>query len=102
MIDVSLKVELSFKEVCEITEVPDEVLITFVEEGLIEPQGESPEDWCFDACMLDIARRAARLHRDFAIEWSGIPLYLDMLEQLEKLREENRKLRQRLARFLEE
>ncbi len=39
-------------------------------------------------------------HRDFDIDWSGIPLYLDMINELEKLRSENRTLRQRLGRFL--
>ena len=39
MIETSLKVELSLEEVCEIAELPTEVLITIVEEGVIEPEG---------------------------------------------------------------
>lgn len=100
MIETSLVVELSLEEVCEIAELPTEVLITIVEEGILEPVGSTPEEWCFDCTMLNIAKRAVRLHRDFEIEWSGIPFYLDMLEELEKLRVENKRLRQRLSRFL--
>mgnify|MGYP003624263397 CR=1 FL=1 len=100
MIKTSVTVELSLYEVCEIAELPTEVLITIVEEGVLEPKGVSPEEWCFDSTMLSIAKRAARLHRDFDIEWAGIPLYLDMIEEMEKLRTQNKRLRQRLNRFL--
>ena len=71
-----------------------------VEEGILDPKGESPNEWSFDIYMLSIAKRAFRLHRDFGIEWTGIPLYLDMIEELEKLRSENKMLKQRLGRFL--
>jgi chaperone modulatory protein CbpM len=100
IMETSLTVELTLDEVCEIANVPTEVMITIVEEGVLEPEGESPEEWCFDCTMLTMAKRAARLHRDFGIDWTGIPLYLDMIEQLEKLRSENKLLKQRLDRFM--
>lgn len=100
MMETSLTEELTLEEVCEITNVPTEVLITIVEEGVIEPSGESPEEWSFNMTMLTIAKRASRLHRDFDIDWNGIPLYLDMINELEKLRSENKLLKNRLDRFL--
>lgn len=100
MIETSLTVKLTLDEVCEITKLPAEVLITIVEEGILEPKGASPEEWFFDTYMLNIAKRAYRLHHDFDIEWTGIPLYLDMIEELEKLRSENKLLKNRLNRFL--
>ena len=100
MIETSLTVELTLAEVCEIAEVPTEVLITIVEEGILAPKGATPKEWCFDTYMLSIAKRASRLHRDFDIEWTGLPLYLDMIDELEKLRTENKTLKQRLGRFL--
>jgi chaperone modulatory protein CbpM len=102
MMETSLSVELTFEEVCEIAELPTEVLITIVEEGVIEPKGAAPDDWCFDCYMLAVAKRASRLHRDFGLDWTGIPLYLDMIEQLEKLRSENKLLKQQLGRFLQD
>jgi len=60
----------------------------------------SANEWSFDSYMLSIAKRASRLHRDFDIEWSSISLCLDMIEELEKLRSENKTLKQRLGRFL--
>ncbi len=102
MIETSLTVELTLKEVCDIAELPTEVLVTIVEEGIIEPKGSTPEEWFFDSYMLSIAKRASRLHRDFDIDWTGIPLYLDIIEELEKLRSENELLKNRLNRFLSE
>ncbi|MBL1141600.1 MAG: chaperone modulatory protein CbpM [Proteobacteria bacterium] len=100
MIETNMTVKFSLEEVCDIAQLPTEVLITIVEEGVIEPKGSAPEEWCFDCYMLNVAKRASRLHRDFGLDWTGMPLYLDMLEQLEKLREENKRLRQQLGRFL--
>jgi len=100
MIETSLTVKLTLEEICEIANVPTEVLITIIEGGIIEPKGASPDEWSFDTYMLSISKRASRVHRDFEIEWAGIPLYLDMIGQLEKLRTENKSLKQRLNRFL--
>lgn len=100
MIETSLTITLSLEEVCHRADLPNEVLIAIVEEGILSPPGQGPEEWCFDAAMLCIAKRAARLHRDLDIEWSSIPLFLDMLDELEQLRTENRILHQRLSRFL--
>ena len=100
MSEATIKVAFTLMEVCERTHLPEQVLIDIVEEGVLEPEGQSPSEWRFDSYMLTVCQRAARLHRDFDIDWSGIPLCLDMIAQLESLREENKKLRRQLSRFL--
>ncbi len=98
--DRDLTMKLTLEEVCEIAELPTNILITIVEEGVLEPKGTSPSEWRFDVTMLSIVKRASRLHRDFDIDWASIPLYLDIIAELEKLRSENKSLKQRLSRFL--
>jgi chaperone modulatory protein CbpM len=100
MTEHNLTVELTLEDVCEIAGMPAEVLVMIVEEGILEPTGTSPNEWSFDTYMVSIAKRAARIHRDFEIEWTGIPLYLEMITELEKLRSENKCLKQRLGRFV--
>jgi len=100
MMETTLTIKLSLDEICEIADVPTQALIMIVEEGVLEPRGSSPDEWNFDIIMLSIAKRASRLHRDFDIEWENIPLYLDIINELEKVRSENKQLKQQLDRFL--
>jgi chaperone modulatory protein CbpM len=49
---------------------------------------------------LVLAKRAAKLRRDLELEWEGVALALDLLEEVQQLRAENRMLKQRLARLV--
>lgn len=97
----SLSVQWRMEEFCKLAEMPGECLIEIVEQGILEPSGQAPEDWLFDAAALAIAKRAARLQRDLQLDWPGIALALSLLDELEQLRAENRMLRRRLERFLQ-
>lgn len=94
-------IELSFEEFSLAAELPKDALLRLVEEGILEPGGASPDTWRFESRMIATARRASRLHRDLGIDWSGIALALELLDELEQTRLENRLLRQRLSRFIE-
>jgi chaperone modulatory protein CbpM len=98
----SLSVQWRLEEFCELAELPADCLIEIVEQGILEPSGETPDEWLFDAAALTVARRAARLQRDLDIDWAGIALALSLLDELEQLRAENAMLRRRLGRFLQD
>jgi chaperone modulatory protein CbpM len=51
---------------------------------------------------LALAKRAAKLRRDLELEWEGVALALDLLDEVKQLRAENRMLRQRLGRLVVE
>ncbi|MEX2132233.1 MAG: chaperone modulator CbpM [Pseudohongiellaceae bacterium] len=94
--------ELSLQELCDAMEMPEQMCFELVEHGILAPRGGVPDDWIFDLHMVGIARRATRLHRDLALDWSAVALVVDLLEQRDILRLENRLLQQRLGRFLED
>lgn len=98
----SLSVQWRMDEFCELAGLPAECLIEIVEQGILDPSGQAPEEWLFDAAALVVAKRAARLQRDLEIDWPGIALALSLLDELEQLRAENAMLKQRLGRFLQE
>lgn len=98
----TLSVQWRMEEFCRLVELPADCLIEIVEQGIVDPSGDRPEEWLFDASALAVVRRAARLQHDLQIDWAGIALALSLLDELEQLRAENRMLRQRLSRFLEE
>ncbi len=97
----SLIVQMSIHEFCQCAELPQESLLEIVEHGIVEPSGPSPEQWLFDAAALATARRALRLQRELQVEWAGVALALQLLDELEQLRAENTRLRRRLSRFEE-
>lgn len=90
---------ITTQELCQRIDLNTETLVEIVEHGIVEPQGAEPEQWTFDLNYLHTVRRAARLHRDLGIDWEGIALVLDLLEERERLRNENRMLQRRLRRF---
>jgi chaperone modulatory protein CbpM len=52
--------------------------------------------------MVCLIRRALRLHRDLDLDWEDVAFVNDLLEERDRLLAENRVLRQRLARFLQD
>ena len=93
-------VQITLTELCQNTDTQMETIIACVEHGILEPAGSSEAEWLFDADMVQIVRRALRLRDDLGINWEGIALALDLIEQREVLASENKWLRSRLQRFL--
>jgi len=92
----------SLHELCCATQLSTQSVIEIVEQGIIEPRGDSPESWFFDTQMVVVTKRAQRLHADLEIDWSGIALALHLIEEVEQLRQENKRLQHRLERFLQD
>jgi chaperone modulatory protein CbpM len=94
--------EFGLVEICQALELSEQTCLELVEHGILSPAGGVPEEWTFDLHMVSIARRATRLHRDLDLEWSAVAILLDLLEQRERLQQENRLLQQRLRRFIQD
>ncbi len=94
------KLHISFQDLCELTELPRATVIEIVEQGIIEPAGESPDSWSFSTQMIVVTKKAQRLHYDLDIDWSGIGLALTLLDEVEQLRAENNCLQRQLDKFL--
>ena len=96
----TLIVQLDMERFCEEAGIPATYGIEIVEHGIIEPQGRTPDVWRFDDYELAIAQRAAKLHNDLEMEWEGVALALDLIEEVQQLRAENQRLKQQLGRFV--
>jgi chaperone modulatory protein CbpM len=92
---------LSFTEVCLQTGVAEDTVVEIIEQGIVEPMGTSPGEWLFSPAMLIVTKKAVRLHRDLAVDWAGIALAIELLDEVEQLREKNRYLQRRLSRFVD-
>jgi chaperone modulatory protein CbpM len=87
-------------EICNAADIPQNTLVEIVTHGIVKPEGESPSDWTFEWHSVTVINKAYRLRRDLDIDWAGIALAMDLLDELESLRAENLMLKQRLQRFL--
>ena len=93
-------VQLDMTQFCEAADLTDRYVIEIVEHGILEPQGQQPGDWVFNDYELALAKRAAKLRHDLLIEWEGVALALDLLDEVQQLRAENKMLKQRLGRLV--
>jgi len=86
------RVELSLIELSRACSSSTEPVIELVAEGVLEPAGQDQTQWRFSGPSLLTARTALRLQQDLNINLAGVALALDLLEEIETLRE-------RLCRF---
>lgn len=84
--------QLSLLELCRACGASEHDLQVWVSEGVLEPQGQQPQEWRFAGASLRRARTASRLARDLEINAAGLALALDLLEEIDALKA-------RLARF---
>lgn len=94
-----MDIHITLQEVCSSTGLSRETVIDIVDHGIVEPQGEVPEQWLFDDQCLCIVQRARRLQQDLELNWHGIALVIELLEQRDRLKAENEALLRRLQRF---
>jgi chaperone modulatory protein CbpM len=79
--------EFSLRQICHYCDLDNEQVVEMVAEGIIEPRGTEPTDWRFNGYMLKRVQIATRLHRDLDINLPGIAVILDLLNELEELRQ---------------
>lgn len=96
----TLYIEVTTQELCEKINISISTITDLIEHGIVEPVGPSPDKWLFDPALVSLTRRATRLHRDLGIDWNGVALILELLEERDSLKAENAMLQRRLDRFL--
>jgi len=86
------RAELSLKEISRACSTSTEWVIELVSEGVLEPVGREQEQWRFSGTSLLRARAAMRLQHDLDINVAGVALALDLIEEIETLRERLRRI----------
>ncbi|MFU8787380.1 MAG: chaperone modulator CbpM [Methylobacter sp.] len=79
---------LTLEQLCHACDVHADWVISLVEESIIEPQGNEMHRWRFSGVSQVRVRSALRLHRDLGVNLAGIALALDLMEELDALREQ--------------
>lgn len=73
--------------------VQTEYIIELVDEGIVEPTEQQCEQqyWAFTGKSLIRAQKARRIQQDLGINLAGAALVLDMMEEIEGLRQRLRR-----------
>lgn len=92
--------EFSVRQLCDICQVTPELLRVMVSEGVLSARGDHPSRWVFSATSVTRVRRACRLRHDLELDYSGLALALDLMEERDRLRAEVRQLRNHLRNLV--
>ncbi|CAA6800621.1 MAG: MerR family transcriptional regulator [uncultured Thiotrichaceae bacterium] len=84
---------LSLSELCQSCQMPAEMLVKLVEYGIITPEGNAVRDqqahqWLFQRSEMIRADKAFRMERDLGINFAGIALVMDLLVEVDDLRQQ--------------
>ena len=84
---IETRVELSLSDLCRVCSVTSERVLQLVDEGLVEPVGREPSEWRFRGANVRRIVVAERLSRDLRLNPAGAALVLDLLDEVEQLRQ---------------
>ena len=80
----SLRVTVN--ELCEMCRISREEVIGMVEEGIIDPLGNSRQEWRFQGYDIKKIQVVLRLQRDLGVNLPGAAVILDLLDEIEELK----------------
>ena len=79
-------VHLSLVELARACRASEELIRVWVVEGVLEPIGSTPNEWCFTGPALRRARLALTLTHELELNPPGVALALDLLDEIAALR----------------
>ena len=85
-------VELTLKEICHTCHVSADVVMELVEAGILDPCNSEHGEWWFTGHAIERIERALNLQQDLDINLAGVALVLDLLDEIDHLRERVRVL----------
>ncbi len=98
--------DITVRELCEYEDIEESLVIAAVEHRIVTPRAPAERSasaaaqWRLPASEVTWLRRALRLRRDLEIDWVAVATIIDLVRRNEQLQQENRRLQQRLQRFM--
>ena len=87
-----IEYSLTLAEISRCCGVDSEQILILIAEGVLSPRGPSEAEWRFGSIDLGRALSALRLERDLGINPAGAALAIDLLDEVQQLRERVRLL----------
>ncbi len=84
--------QLTLSQLCQRSRLPAERVFELVAEGILEPSGNEPVQWRFYAIALQRIHCVQRLEHDLGVNTAGAALALELLDELQQLRQQLERL----------
>jgi chaperone modulatory protein CbpM len=84
-------VTISMSEICVACSCRSEWVVELVNEGILQPLTDEPEELFFSGDSLTVAQAAQRLQRDLGVNLEGVALVLELLDEVKALRAQLRR-----------
>lgn len=83
---VEEEVVFSLSGLCRAAGASPAQVLSLVDEGVLQPEGNAPQHWAFAGPSLRTTRAALRLNTDLALGTAGVALVLELLDEIDSLR----------------
>lgn len=83
---VDESVWFTFDDLCRVCCVEDATLLALIDEEVLGDIGLAPDQDLFSGLALQRVKRALRLARDLELNWAGVALVMDLLDEIQTLR----------------
>ncbi|WP_353202621.1 chaperone modulator CbpM [Polynucleobacter sp.] len=83
---VENELHMTIVELSHASRTPEELIMSWVSEGVLSPSGSTPQDWRFSGDSLRRAKTAAHLTHDLELNVPGVALALELLDEIAQLR----------------
>jgi chaperone modulatory protein CbpM len=77
---------VTIDDLCQTCRVDQATIVSLVEEGIVEPNSRDESPWRFSGTALPLLARAIRLQRDLELNPAGAAFAVDLLDEIERLR----------------
>jgi chaperone modulatory protein CbpM len=77
--------KITIDEVTRSCAVHRQKIVELVMEGIVEPEGQAPEEWRFTGRELSRARKALRIENDLDVNLHAVSIILNLLDQIDEL-----------------
>jgi chaperone modulatory protein CbpM len=88
---VETELQFSLPELSRACGVEVALIESLVQEGVLAPRGEHPEQWLFEGSVLPRARTATRLLLGLELGAAGTALVLELLDEIDDLKAQLRR-----------
>lgn len=78
--------QLTIHQVTQSFGISEQTVIEIIEQGIVEPQGEQPENWVFQQQQINVIAKVLKFQRDLGVNFAGAALALELLDEIERLK----------------